>query len=408
MERAIVHMDLDSFFVSVERLIDSSLKGRPVIIGGTSDRGVVASCSYEARQFGVHSAMPSRKARQLCPQAIFVKGDMELYAQYSARVTDIIREAAPLFEKASIDEHYLDISGMDKYIQHSMLWARELKARIVRETGLPISFGLSQNKTVSKIATGESKPAGELQVLSGQERAFLAPLSVKKIPGIGNKTYPLLLNMGIEKVEHLQALPVQRLQRAFGDQGTVIWKKANGIDNNPIEPYSEQKSISTETTYEKDTTDVEMMKRELIGMVNELAFDLRKMHKVTGCVTLKIKYADFQTHTFQSRIPYTSSDNVLLEKLNELFAKNYSGRVLIRLIGVRFSHLVPGFHQIHLFDDTEERVNLYSALDKIRLRFGSDSIMPACGELRVEKRARAQQRAAQKEQERRQRLQGEG
>lgn len=403
-ERSIVHMDLDSFFVSVERLVDTSLKGKPVIIGGGSDRGVVASCSYEARQFGVHSAMPSRQARQLCPQAIFVKGDMDLYSRYSQQVTEIIGEEAPLFEKASIDEHYLDISGMEKYVKHSLMWTRELRERIVKETGLPISFGLSQNKTVSKVATGESKPAGEKQVLFGQEKPFLAPLSIKKIPGIGNKTYPILRNMGVEKIETIQAMPIQLMQRVLGDNGVSIWRKANGIDNNPIEPYTEQKSLSTETTYEKDTTNVDQMRRELIRMIDELAFDLRKMQRVTGCVTLKLKYSDFQTHTFQSRIPYTASDHVLLNKVLELFQKNYSRRVLIRLIGVRFSHLVPGFNQINLFEDTEERVNLYSALDKIRTRFGADIIMPACGELRSEKLARAELRAAEKEQERLKRM----
>lgn len=403
-ERSIVHMDLDSFFVSVERLVDSSLNGKPVIIGGTSDRGVVASCSYEARQFGVHSAMPSRQAKALCPQAIFVKGDMDLYSRYSGTVTEIIEREAPLFEKASIDEHYLDVSGMDRYVKSSMLWTSELKDKIVKETGLPISFGLSQNKTVSKVATGESKPFGQKQILFGQEKSFLAPLSIKKIPGIGPKTYPILRNMGVEKIETIQSMPVRVMQKVLGDNGLSIWKKANGIDNNPIEPYSEQKSISTETTYDKDTTDVEMLKKELIGMTDALAFDLRSMKKVTGCVTLKLKYSDFQTHTFQARIPYTASDNVLLRKLQELFAKNYSRRVLIRLIGVKFSHLVPGFNQINLFEDTEERINLYSALDKIRLRFGSDLIMPACGELRSEKLVKAELRAAEKEEERQKRL----
>ncbi len=404
MERSIVHMDLDSFFVSVERLVDSSLVGKPVIIGGGSDRGVVASCSYEARQFGVHSAMPSRQAKQLCPQAIFVKGDLDLYSRYSHGVTEIIEREAPLFEKASIDEHYLDVTGMDKYIKHSMLWTRELRDKIVKETGLPISFGLSQNKTVSKVATGESKPAGQKEVLFGDEKNFLAPLSIKKIPGIGNKTYPILRNMGVEKIATIQSMPVQLMQRVLGDNGISIWKKANGIDTNPVEPYSEQKSISTETTYDKDTTDIDKLKRELIGMVDTLAFDLRKMQRVTGCVTLKLKYSDFQTHTFQARIPYTASDNVLLQKLLELFNRNYSRRVLIRLIGVRFSHLVPGFNQINLFEDTEERINLFSALDKIRLRFGADLIMPACGELRSERLAKAELRAMEKEQERLKRL----
>ncbi|NVO01930.1 MAG: DNA polymerase IV [Bacteroidetes bacterium] len=375
MNRQIIHMDLDSFFVSVERLLDSSLNGKPVIIGGTSDRGVVASCSYEARQFGVHSAMPSRMAKQLCPQAIFVRGDMDSYSRHSNVVTKIIEERAPLVEKASIDEHYIDITGMDRFIKNSMLWSHELRESIIKETGLPISFGLSVNKTVSKVATGEAKPSGEKRVDAGIEKLFLAPLSIKKIPGIGGKTFTLLRNMGIEKVETIQQMPLPMIQRVLGENGQSIWKKANGIDNNPVQPYSEQKSMSSETTFDKDTTDIEQLRRVLIKMIEKLAFDLRKSKKVTGCVTLKLRYSDFQTHTFQTKVAYTASDHVLLDKILELFKKNYSRRVLIRLIGIKFSNLVSGFTQINLFDDSEEMINLYQSMDKIRKRFGFKAIM---------------------------------
>lgn len=379
MERTIVHMDLDSFYISVERLMDSSLIGKPVIVGGTSDRGVVASCSYEARQFGVHSAMPSRMAKQLCPHAIFIRGDMDQYSKYSKEVTEIIEADAPLFEKASIDEHYLDISGMEKYVKTSMLWTHELREKIIRETGLPISFGLSENKTVSKIATGESKPNGEKQILHGLEKSFLAPLSIRKIPGIGEKTNATLQKMGISKIETIQSMPMIAMQRVLNENGASIWRKANGIDTNPLEPYTEQKSMSKETTFDKDTTDANMLQNMLVTMTDTLAYDLRQLKKVTGCITLKLKYSDFQTHTFQASIPYTASDHVLLQKVTELFMKNYNRRVLIRLIGVKFSNLVSGFNQINLFDDTEEKINLYSALDKIRMRFGSDAIGRAVG-----------------------------
>ncbi len=379
IDRTIVHMDLDSFFVSVERLQDSSLIGKPVIIGGTSDRGVVSSCSYEARKFGVHSAMPAKMAKQLCPHAIFVRGDMDTYSKYSNMVTDVIEAKAPLVEKASIDEHYLDISGMDRYIKHSMLWTHELRQKIMTETGLPISFGLSVNKTVSKIATGEAKPNGEKKVDHGIEKLFLAPLSIKKIPGIGDKTYMLLRNMGIEKVETIQGMPIQVIQKVLGENGQTIWNKANGIDNSLVQPFSEQKSMSTERTFDKDTTDIKELKRLLITMVEGLAFDLRKSKRVTGCVTLKLRYSDFQTHTFQSKIAYTASDHVLLDKVLELFKKNYTRRVLIRLIGIKFSHLVAGQTQIDLFDDTEEMINLYQSLDKIRLRFGDKAVMRSIG-----------------------------
>ena len=374
MERTIVHMDLDSFFISVERLMDSSLIGKPVIVGGTSDRGVVASCSYEARKFGVHSAMPSRMAKQLCPHAIFIRGDMDQYSKHSNIVTQIIESEAPLFEKASIDEHYLEITGMDKYVKNSMLWSHELREKIIKETGLPISFGLSENKTVSKIATSESKPNGEKQILHGLEKSFLAPLSIRKIPGIGEKTNSTLQKMGISKIETIQNMPMIAMQKVLQDNGATIWRKANGIDKSPIEPFTEQKSMSKETTFDKDTTNAEHLQNVLVAMIDSLAFDLRKLHKITGCVTLKLKYSDFQTHTFQATIPYTASDHVLLQKATELFRKNYNRRVLIRLIGVKFSNLVSGFNQINLFEDTEEKINLYNALDKIRLRFGENAI----------------------------------
>jgi len=368
-------MDLDTFFVSVERLMDSSLIGKPVIIGGVAERGVVASCSYEARKFGVHSAMPGKFAKQLCPQAVFIRGDMDMYSKHSNIITEIIKERSPLVEKASIDEHYVDITGMDRFIKNSMTWTHELREYIIKETGLPISFGLSVNKTVSKVATSEAKPNGEKNVNAGIEKLFLAPLSIKKIPGIGGKTFTMLRNMGIERVETIQQMPVQMMQKVMGENGELIWKKANGIDNSPVVPYSEQKSMSSETTFEKDTTDIEQLKRVLIRMIEKLAFELRKSKKVTGCVTLKLRYSDFQTHTFQSRIEYTASDHVLLNKILELFKKNYSRRVLIRLIGIKFSSLVSGFTQIDLYEDTEEMINLYQSMDRIRKRYGFKSIM---------------------------------
>jgi len=377
MERRIVHLDLDSFFVSVECLNNKFLVGKPVIIGGTSDRGVVASCSYEARKFGVHSAMPSKMAKQLCPHAIFVKGDMDLYSKYSGIVTDIIKERAPVVEKASIDEHYLDVTGMDKYIKHSMLWTHELRQLITKETGLPISYGLSINKTVSKVATNEAKPNGEKEIEEGTEKFFLSPLSIRKIPGIGEKTYSFLRNMGVEKVQTIQQMPIEIMGRVLGEAGLVLWKKANGIDNTLVEPYSEQKSMSTETTFDKDTTDIEKLRNILISMVDTLAFDLRKVRKVAACVTLKIRYSDFQTYTFQARIPYTAADHILLDKVLELFKRNYSRRILIRLIGIKFSNLVSGHSQIDLFDDSEEKIKLYLAMDKIRLRYGSQAILRA-------------------------------
>jgi len=376
--RTIVHMDLDTFFVAVERLMNSKLIGRPVIVGGFSDRSVVSSCSYEARTFGVHSAMPMKMARMLCPDATIVRGDMEQYTRYSNMVTDVIAESAPVYEKASIDEHYLDITGMDRFFG-SMKWTHELRQRIISETGLPISLGLSVNKTVCKIATGEAKPNGELEIPVERVIHFLGPLSISKIPGIGEKTYRLLRSMGIASIDTLGHMPPEMMEKVLGQNGLVIWKKANGIDSTPVIPYSERKSISTETTFEQDTIDIHMINELLVRMVEKIAFTLRKKQKLTSCVTLKIRYSNFDTHTIQQRIGYTSFDHVLIPIAKELFRKLYQRRMLIRLVGVRLSHLVTGVQQIDLFDQTPELINLYQAMDRVRLRYGRDKLIRAVG-----------------------------
>ncbi|MBN1650699.1 MAG: DNA polymerase IV, partial [Bacteroidales bacterium] len=366
-DRTIVHLDLDSFFVSAERLINSKLIGLPVIIGGSSDRGVVSSCSYEARKFGIHSAMPMKLARRLCSQAVVVRGDMELYSKYSRLVTDIIAESAPVYEKASIDEHYLDISGMDRFFG-SLKWTQELRQRIIKESGLPISFGLSVNKTVAKIATGEAKPNGELQIPFDSVQPFLSPLSIRKIPMIGQQTFHLLRSMGVSNIETLSRIPPEMIEQLLGKNGLVIWKKANGIDNSPVQSYSEQKSISSERTFEKDSTDIKKMRAILIAMVGKLTFQLRKQQRLCGVISVKIRYSNFDTHSLQQRIPYTSLDHVLIKAATELFDKLYQRRMLIRLVGVRFSQLIQGQQQLDLFDDIPERIDLYQAMDKIRLR----------------------------------------
>ena len=377
-ERTIVHLDLDSFFVSVERLTNSALIGKPVIIGGLSDRGVVASCSYEARQFGVHSAMPVRMARQLCGDAIFIRGDMERYSCYSRLVTEIIAESAPVYEKASIDEHYLDITGMDRFFG-SLKWAHELRRRIIKESGLPISFGLSVNKTVSKIATGESKPNGELYIPPGKVKPFLFPLSIRKIPMVGPKNYRLLRSMGVSTIRTLSLIPPEILVHVLGKNGLVIWKKANGIDPSPVVPYSERKSIGTEHTLDRDTVNLQLLRSILIAMVEKTAFELRHRHKLTGCVTIKIRYANFDTHTLQRNLPYTAFDHVLIPAALELFKRLYRRRMLIRLIGVRFSRLIGGHQQLDIFDEKPERASLYQAMDRIREKFGKEAVKRGSG-----------------------------
>ncbi|MFL5752890.1 MAG: DNA polymerase IV [Bacteroidia bacterium] len=378
MDRQIVHIDLDSFFVSVERLVNPKLIGKPVLVGGGSDRGVVASCSYEAREFGIHSAMPMRMARQLCPEAIIVRGDTEQYSKYSNTISDIIQESVPLYEKTSIDEFYIDMTGMDKFFGSYKL-ATELRQKIMKNTNLPISFAMSSNKTVSKVGTGEAKPNGQKQIPIGTERSFLAPLSVKKIPMVGDKTYQLLRNMGVMWIRTLQEMPVELMEQVLGQNGVAIWRKAQGIDNSPVEPYSERKSISSERTFDKDTIDVKALKGILVGMTEKLAFQLRSEQKLTACVTIKIRYSDFNAYTLQAKLPYTSLDHTLIEKVKELFDKLYQKRMLIRLIGVKFSHLIQGNYQYNMFEDTTEQLSLYQAMDKIRNRFGDDAIARAAG-----------------------------
>jgi DNA polymerase-4 len=378
MEKTIVHLDLDTFFVSVERLINPALERLPVIIGGTSDRGVVASCSYEARRFGVHSAMPMRMAKQLCSQAVYIRGDMELYTRYSRLVTDVIADSAPLYEKASVDEHYLDITGMDRFFG-SYKWTHELRQRIIKHTGLPISFGLSGNKTVSKIATGQAKPNGELQVLPTQVNTFLDPLPINKIPMVGEVGTRLLRSMGVFNIGTLRQVPPVMIEQVLGKNGIVIWRKANGIDPTPVKPYSEQKSISSEHTYEQDTTDIIMLKQRLSAMVEKIAFEMRTKEQLTGCVTVKIRYANFDTHSLQKHISYTSFDHILLGVAHDLFERLYNRRMLIRLIGVRFSNLVGGSQQLNMFEDTPEMANLYQAMDRIRKRFGKEAVRRAAG-----------------------------
>ncbi|WP_159018609.1 DNA polymerase IV [Algibacter sp. L3A6] len=376
--RSIVHMDLDTFFVSCERLLDSRLIGKPVLIGGTSDRGVVASCSYEARKFGVHSAMPMRLAKSLCPEAVVLRGNSGIYSNFSKDVTDVIKESVPLYEKSSIDEFYIDLTGMDKFFGCHKL-ASELRQRIMKETGLPISFGLSINKTVSKIATGEAKPNNEINILSGTEKPFLAPLSVRKIPMVGEVTYKSLCDLGVKRIQTVQDMPMDLMHKVLGKNGLSIWRKANGIDHSPVVQYQERKSISTERTFNKDTTDISKLKGIIVAMTENLAYQLRRGNKLTACVTFKIRYSDFQTYTQQQRIPYSAMDHNIIPVVLDLYKKLYNRRLLVRLIGVKFSHLVEGGHQVNLFEDNEKQIHLTEAIDKMRERFGDRAIMSAAG-----------------------------
>lgn len=385
MSRSIVHMDLDTFFVSCERLVNPKLNGLPLIIGGTSDRGVVSSCSYEARTFGVRSAMPMKLALRLCPQAKVIKGDMELYSNKSHEVTSIIKDKAPVVEKASIDEFYLDITGMDKFFG-CYKWTNELTAKVMKESGLPMTFALSVNKTVSKIGTGEAKPLGKLEIPETNVKQFLNPLPIQKIPMLGDVTFQLLSRIGIRNIQTLSEMPAELLQQMIGKNGLEIWKKANGIDNTPVEPYSERKSISTEHTFEKDTIDIPKLKALIVAMVEKLAYQLRSEQLLASTVIIKIRYNNFDTETKQCRTMYTSCDHVLIDKVTDLFDKVYDRRMRLRLIGVRFTGLVRGTYQIDMFDDTTEMMSLYQAIDRMKNRFGFDAVTRCAGTIMKESR----------------------
>jgi len=374
--RHIAHFDLDAFFVSVEILKNPALKGRPIIVGGDGQRGIVAACSYEARKFGIQSAMPALSAKRLCPHAIFLRGSYHDYSYYSRMVTQIIADSVPVYEKASIDEFYIDLSGMDRFFGVSQ-YTRELREKIIKQTGLPISYGLSTSKLVSKMATNEAKPNGYLEVAAGKETDFLWPLTVDKIPGVGKQTQIQLHNLGIFTIEQIAKTPVDQLEYHFGKWGKKLWEKSCGISDSAVEHYSEQKSISHENTFDADFADTNFLHTELVRLTEKTAYSLREEEKLTGCVTLKLRYADFTTVSKQEVIDYTALDNILISKVKDLFNKLYKKNEKVRLLGVRFSHLVPMTIQMNLFDDAVEKLELYKAVDDIKNQFGSNAVSKA-------------------------------
>ena len=373
MPRLIAHFDLDAFFVSVECINDPSLKGKPLIVGGSRERGVVAACSYEARKFGVHSAMPMKKALQLCPDAIILKGSRSDYSKYSRMVTGIIEERSPLFEKASIDEFYLDLSGMEKYYR-PYDWTIALREEIIQKTGLNISFGLGSNKMIAKIATDEAKPNGYLIVPPGNEKEFLAPLKVSKIPGVGEHTNRVLLDMGIEFIRDITKVSPELLESRLGKYGLELLQKANGIHHGEVIPYHEAKSVSTENTFDENTNDMEFLMSELVRMTEKVAFELREENKTAGVIAVKIRYPDFVTSSRQTTIPYTFYDDELIPVAKELFHKLYRKGEKLRLIGVRLSELTSEAVQTNLFSDKEKKSGLYKAIDEVKNRYGKGSI----------------------------------
>jgi DNA polymerase IV len=375
IKRHIAHFDLDSFFVSVEIINNPSLKGKPVLVGGY-ERGVVAACSYEARKYGIHSAMPMKKAMQLCPHAIVTSSSRGDYSKYSRWVTEIIAAKVPLFEKASIDEFYIDLTGMDKFFGASK-YARELREQIIKETGLPISCGLSSAKFISKMATNEAKPNGFLEIPHGKEKDFLWPLGIEKINGVGKQTEQQLKTFGLYKIEDIARTPVELMERYVGKWGESLWQKAHGIGNATIDTEWEQKSMSHENTFDKDYTDIDFLHTELVRLTEKTAYSLRDDEKLTGCVTVKIRYSDFETMSRQETVDYTALDDVLIAKVKDLFNKSYQKGRPVRLLGVRFSQFIPFTMQMSLFDNNVEKLNLYKAVDDIKDRFGTKLVTKA-------------------------------
>lgn len=307
-QRIIAHFDLDAFFVSVECVNNPALKGQPLIVGGSRERGVVAACSYEARKYGIHSAMPMSKAMKLCPHALVVKGSRVEYSKFSRMVTEIIAHKAPLFEKASIDEFYLDLTGMDKYF-NPWQWTINLREEIVNKTGLPISFALASSKLIAKIATNEAKPNGYLQVAAGKEKEYLAPLPVSVIPGIGTQTNSQLLSLGIRTIGDIAARSAAEMELLMGNHGIELWHKSQGIHHAEVVPYHEAKSISTERTFDSNIKDPGFIAAELVRMTEKITHELREVNKMTGCIAVKIRYADFETTSRQTSISYTFYDD---------------------------------------------------------------------------------------------------
>ncbi|MGG9970215.1 DNA polymerase IV [Ferruginibacter sp. SUN002] len=367
-QRIIAHFDLDSFFVAVEILNDPSLRGKPVILGH-KERGIVTTCSYEARKFGVHSGMPGNKAFQLCPHGIFIKGTYGSYSKYSRWVTEIIASKAPLFEKASIDEFYLDLTGMDKFFD-PLQWTIDLRQQIIDETRLPISFGMASNKMVAKIATDEAKPNGYLHIPFGKEKEFLAPLAVNKIPGVGDHTYEVLKSIGIKTIRDVSLRTPEELEARLGKWGVSLWQKSHGIHTREVTQYHEAKSISTENTFFENVTDVNFLMSELVRQTEKIAFELREDGKVAGCIAVKIRYPNFETTSRQTTVPYTCADDEIIPVAKELFHKLYKKGTPVRLMGVRLSELTNNAVQTNIFSDVERKTDLYKAIDDVKNKFG--------------------------------------
>ncbi len=378
-ERRILHIDMDAFFASVEQVRDPSLKGKPLIIGGdkTARRGVVSTASYEARQYGVHSAMPLAQARRLCPHGIFMRGNFELYREAAQRVRAMLEKVSPKVEFASIDEAYIDVSGSRKLFGGEDAISKYIKSSIRETTQLPCTIAIASNKLVAKVASDEGKPDGYIRIETGDEAAFLRPLPIRKLPGVGPRTCDMLESLGVMTIGCLAELPQQALLRVFGPAGYGLQRRARGICATEVEVGGRPRSIGRETTFERDRSDWRGIERVLTYLAERVAYRLRAKGMETRCVTLKVRYAGFDTHTFASTLPEsTSADTDIIEALAGLLPKAKARREPVRLVGVSLTSLVYDQHQMYLFgrERAEKWGRAFQAVDRLRSRHGFEAV----------------------------------
>ncbi len=383
----IFHLDLDTFFVSVERILDPSLNGKPVIVGANPEfgRGVVAACSYEARAYGLHSAMPIKQAYRLCPNGVYLHGSHGEYSQYSKAVKHILEKYAPLIEQASVDEFYMDFSGTKNIYGSMFMLALKLQKEILDKLLLPCSIGIGSNKTVAKICSDYAKPRGVTYVIPGMEKEFLAPLPVETIPGVGKVTLKDLHLKGIYKIGELANMSEDYLIAAFGKYGTALWKKANGGGSEYLNPPTDRKSISKERTYGKDENNRSEIEKVLFKLTGQVCQLLRDKNWQTATVSIKLRYSDFVTLTRAKTIKPTDDDQTVFDTAVKLLHKADTRRVSIRLIGVHLTKFNEFYEQEEIFQDEEIiRKKMFGAITKIRDKFGYSSIQ--FGEIATKKR----------------------
>ncbi len=378
MARRIMHIDLDAFFVSVEQAENPKLKGKPVVVGGRPQgRGVVASASYEARAFGLRAGMPLAQASRLCPQAVFIQGSFPKYRDASQRFMTILADFSPYLEPMGLDEAYLDATGFESIHGSIRQMAVKIKQRIKDELGLTASIGIAGGKVVAKVASELSKPDGLLEVAIGNERSFLAPLAIARLPGIGKKTEQKLNGLGINTIGNLSTLPLKALKSHFGASGEVLYRFARGIDDREVEPPAAAKQISRETTFAKDSRDRAFLKATLRYLGERVGADLRQKGKRARCITLKLRYADFTTITRRQTLPQTTdSDQTIFATGVKLLNRELAGeRQPVRLIGIGVSELVEAGRQLDMLDTSAQRQEqLNKAIDRIRQKYGFTAI----------------------------------